>query len=202
MAVVRKELPKERKLHVRETISFCRLFFLKFGHGNYRRTELFVRSLLYCLTCLALCFSRINVTDHFKLIYYITLHCVLLYCILVKFLRNFDSMVSRSVKATPLLLLWTWKTMKSEIYVIGYRLGVRFSLQSSPLVTDSHLGLVQAHKYFFLNSDTFFQLSAVSCLKQWYVRLRSRLIKLIQSRLSFACFEIKIPNQCSILFKK
>ena len=134
--------------------------------------------------------------------YYITLHCVLLYCILVKFLRNFDSMVSRSVKATPLLLLWTWKTMKSEIYVIGYRLGVRFSLQSSPLVTDSHLGLVQAHKYFFLNSDTFFQLSAVSCLKQWYVRLRSRLIKLIQSRLSFACFEIKIPNQCSILFKK
>ena len=56
--------------------------------------------------------------------------------------------------------------MKSKIYVIGYRLGVRFSLQSSPLVTDSHLGLVQTHKYFLFNADAFFPLSAVSRLKQ------------------------------------
>ena len=39
--------------------------------------------------------------------------------------------------------------MKSEIYVIGYRLGVRFSLQSSRLVTDSRLG--QVHVCFYVN---------------------------------------------------
>ena len=79
-------------------------------------------------------FSRINVTSHIKAMYYITLRGVASYCIVFSYNFGGNNLilgVSRPVKATPLVLLWTKKTMKSEIYVIGYRLEVRFSLQSS-----------------------------------------------------------------------
>ena len=97
--------------------------------------------------------------------------------------------------------------MKSEIYVIGYRLGVRLSLQSLSIVTACNRFSFGPSASTYVNfwiffSDAIFSLSAVSCLKQWYVRLQSRPITLIQSRLSFACFKIKITNQYSILFKK
>ena len=50
--------------------------------------------------------------------------------------------------------------MKSEIYVIGYRLRVRFSLQSSRLVTDSRLG--QVHVCFYVNFFRMLFTQAVS----------------------------------------
>ena len=93
-------------------------------------------------------------------------HCIA-FCVTVCFFGKilaaikFISGVSRPVKASPLVLLWTWKTMKSEIYVIVYRSGVRFPLQSSRLVTDSHLGQVGSAFFCkFLNffSNAFFRI--------------------------------------------
>ena len=54
-------------------------------------------------------------------------------------------------------------------YVIGYRLGVRFSLQLSRLVTDFHLG--PAHVRFYVNFWVFFRMhiSIVCC---WLLEAR------------------------------
>ena len=53
-------------------------------------------------------------------------------------------------------------------YVIGYRLGVRFSLQLSRLVTDSHLGLV--HVRFYVNLFFFARIFSIVC--RWLLEAR------------------------------
>ena len=74
-------------------------------------------------------FSRINVTVHLKddVLNNIALHCVFLYFFFGKILAAILFRGRRGLlKQLRFVLLWTWKTMKSEIYMIGYRLGVRF----------------------------------------------------------------------------
>ena len=77
MAVARKLQHKKRKLHVRETISFWRLFFLKIWPWRLKMNGTFCQKLIV-LPYFKVMFSRINVTDN---VLYITLHGIASYCI-------------------------------------------------------------------------------------------------------------------------
>ena len=89
--MVRKLLHKKRKLSVRETISFWRLFFLKIWPRRLKMNGNFCQKLIV-LPYFKVMFSRINVTGHVKTMYYKTLHGIAsycMYCILVKVWRQF-----------------------------------------------------------------------------------------------------------------
>ena len=81
MAVARKLLHKKRKLHVRETISFWRLFFLKIWPWRLKMNGTFCQKLIV-LPYFKVMFSKINVTGYVKdNVLYITLHGIASYCI-------------------------------------------------------------------------------------------------------------------------